>query len=45
MTSTIVWTGIALWLGMNAAFVAFRVYVTRPQKTVEPVPVLHRQFG
>jgi hypothetical protein len=29
MTS-LVWTGVALWLGFNAAMVAWRVYVTRP---------------
>jgi hypothetical protein len=29
MTS-LVWTGVALWLGFNAAVVARRIYVTRP---------------
>jgi hypothetical protein len=29
MTS-LVWTGVALWLGFNVAVVARRVYVTRP---------------
>jgi hypothetical protein len=30
---------------MNAAFVALRFYVTRPQKIVAPAPVWNRQFG
>ncbi len=32
MTTTLVWTGVALWLGVNAAFAARRVSVTRPAK-------------
>jgi hypothetical protein len=30
MTMSLVWTGVALWLGFNVAVVARRVYVTRP---------------
>ncbi len=32
MTMTYVWIGVALWLGLNAALVARRIYVTRPVK-------------
>jgi hypothetical protein len=32
MTMTYVWIGVALWLGLNVAFVARRIYVTRPVK-------------
>jgi hypothetical protein len=32
MTMTCVWIGVALWLGLNVAFVARRIYVTRPVK-------------
>jgi hypothetical protein len=32
MTMTFVWTGVALWLGLNVAVVARRMYVTRPDK-------------
>ena len=32
MTMTYVWIGLALWLGLNVAFVARRIYVTRPGK-------------
>jgi hypothetical protein len=34
MTATLVWTGVALWLGMNAAFAACSIYATRPVKVV-----------
>ncbi|MFB9268219.1 hypothetical protein ACFFWD_34730 [Bradyrhizobium erythrophlei] len=33
MTMTLVWTGVAFWLGLNAAFVARRAYVTMPRRT------------
>jgi hypothetical protein len=45
MTSTIVWTGVGVWVGLNVALVALRLYVTRPEKMLEPVPVWNRQFG
>jgi len=32
MTMSLVWTGVALWLGFNVAVVARRIYVTRPVK-------------
>jgi hypothetical protein len=32
MTMTYVWIGLALWLGLNVAFVARRIYVTRRVK-------------
>ena len=31
MTMAFVWTGLALWIGLNAAFVARRAYVTSPR--------------
>ena len=30
MTMSLVWSGVALWLGFNVAVVARRMYVTRP---------------
>ena len=39
----LIWTGIALWLGLNAAFVALRMYVTRPEQAVVPALVWNRQ--
>ncbi|QPF82677.1 hypothetical protein IC762_23395 [Bradyrhizobium genosp. L] len=35
MTTTLVWSGIALWLGLNAAFVARRFYVTRSERAAK----------
>jgi hypothetical protein len=32
MTMTYVWIGLALWLGLNVAFVARRICVTRRLK-------------
>ena len=32
MTTTLVWTGVALWLGLNAAIAARCIYVSRPAK-------------
>jgi hypothetical protein len=32
MTTTLVWTGVALWLGLNAAIAARCLYVARPVK-------------
>jgi len=34
MTATLIWTGVALWLGLNAAFSVRCVYATRPVKVV-----------
>ncbi|MBR0798163.1 hypothetical protein JQ615_22485 [Bradyrhizobium jicamae] len=31
MTAILIWGGLALWLGLNAAFVARRAYVTSPR--------------
>ena len=33
MTMTLVWTGVALWLGLNAAIAARCRYVALPAKT------------
>ena len=43
MTGTIVWTGVALWLGLNVAFVAVRMHATRPKKAVAPVLVWNKR--
>ncbi|WP_186294175.1 hypothetical protein [Bradyrhizobium guangdongense] len=32
MTTTLVWTGVALWLGLNAAIAARCLYIARPVK-------------
>jgi hypothetical protein len=42
MTSTIVCTGVALWLGLNVAFVALRIHVTRPKRIAVPVLLWNR---
>jgi hypothetical protein len=42
MTTTLVWTGVALWLGLNAAIAARCVYVTRPAKVAaQPARIIH----
>ena len=41
--ATMIWTGVALWLGLNAAFVACRMYVTRPERAAVPVLVWNRR--
>ena len=43
MTSTIVWTGVALWFALNAAFVAVRVHATRPKRIVAPALIWIRR--
>ncbi|MBI5265330.1 MAG: hypothetical protein HY852_26350 [Bradyrhizobium sp.] len=32
MTMTLIWTGIALWLGLNAAIAARCIYVALPAR-------------
>lgn len=39
----LIWTGVALWLGLNAAFVALRMYVTRTERAVVPALVWNRR--
>jgi hypothetical protein len=34
MTTTLVWPGVALWLGLNAAIAARCIYVSRAAKVV-----------
>jgi hypothetical protein len=29
-----IWTGVALWVGLNLAFVAWRLHLTRPVKVI-----------
>ncbi len=40
---TLIWMGVALWLGLNAAFVACRMYVTRSERAVVPAQVWNRR--
>lgn len=40
MTMTLIWTGMALWLGLNAALAARLTYVALPAKTA-PARVAH----
>jgi hypothetical protein len=37
MTMTWVWTGVALWLGLNAAVVLRLAYIVRAAETPRPV--------
>lgn len=37
MTMTWVWTGVALWLGLNAAVVLRLAYIVRAAKSPRPV--------
>lgn len=41
MTTTLVWTGVALWLGFNAAIAARCIYVTRPVKVTASARIIH----
>lgn len=41
MTTTLVWTGVALWLGFNAAIAARCIYVTRPVKVAASTRIIH----
>jgi hypothetical protein len=36
MTTTLVWTGVALWLGFNAAIAARGIYAARSMKVAGP---------
>jgi hypothetical protein len=36
MTTTVVWTGVTLWLGLNAAIAVRCIYVTRPSEIEAP---------
>jgi hypothetical protein len=38
-----IWTGVAFWLGLNVAFAAMRLHLTRPVRVIartSGVPVL-----
>ena len=42
MTLAFVWTGVALWLGANGAFVAWRLYLNQlPRAYTDPTIVPH----
>ncbi|WP_448044546.1 hypothetical protein [Bradyrhizobium liaoningense] len=44
MTTTLIWTGVALWFGLNAAIAARRRYAARPVKAATSARIipLHR---
>ena len=45
MTTTLIWTGVALWLGLNAAILARSIYVALPARNARVsarVIYLHR---
>ena len=35
MTTTLVWTGVALWLGFNAAVAARCMFIARPMRVAD----------
>ncbi|MBR0702904.1 hypothetical protein ML401_21610 [Bradyrhizobium sp. 62B] len=41
MTTTLVWTGVALWLAFNAAIAARSLYVMRPVKAEASARIIH----
>lgn len=41
MTTTLIWTGVALWLGFNAAIAARGLYVARPVKVASSGRIIH----
>ncbi|WP_338306457.1 hypothetical protein [Bradyrhizobium sp. TM233] len=43
MATTLVWTGVALWLGFNAAIAARSLYVdvARPVKAAASARIIH----
>ncbi|MCK1625689.1 hypothetical protein IVA98_21470 [Bradyrhizobium sp. 160] len=43
MTTTLVWTGVALWFGLNAAIAARSLYMARPVKAASSARIIHLQ--
>jgi hypothetical protein len=43
MTMTLIWSGVALWFGLNAAFAARRIYATLPAQAASSSARLHRR--
>jgi hypothetical protein len=41
MTTTLIWTGVALWLGFNAAIVVRSCYVAQPAKVADSARIIH----
>ncbi|MET3334202.1 MULTISPECIES: hypothetical protein [Bradyrhizobium] len=41
MTTTLVWTGVALWFGFNAAIATRSLFVARPVKTAACARIIH----
>ena len=41
MTTTLVWTGVALWFGFNATIAARSLYLARPVKAKASARVIH----
>ena len=35
MTTTLVWTGVALWFGLNAAIAARGMFIARPMRVAD----------
>ncbi|MBP0112199.1 MULTISPECIES: hypothetical protein [Bradyrhizobium] len=41
MTTTLIWTAVALWFGFNAAIAARSLYVARPVKAASFARIIH----
>ncbi|MGY3034990.1 hypothetical protein ACVIIV_004160 [Bradyrhizobium sp. USDA 4354] len=41
MTTTLIWTGVALWFGFNAAIAARSLYVARPVMAASSARIIH----
>lgn len=41
MTTTLIWTDVALWFGFNAAIAARSLYAARPVKAVASARIIH----
>ncbi|WP_298241232.1 hypothetical protein [uncultured Bradyrhizobium sp.] len=41
MATTLIWTGVALWLGFNVAVAARSLYVAQPVKIAAPARIIH----
>ncbi|WP_199752034.1 hypothetical protein [Bradyrhizobium sp. RP6] len=42
MTTTLIWTGVALWFGLNAAMATRRRYAAQPVKAVTSARIISR---
>ncbi|WP_199763161.1 hypothetical protein [Bradyrhizobium guangdongense] len=41
MTTTLIWTGVALWFGFDAAIAARSLYAARPVKAASSARIIH----